>query len=104
LLAWEAGSVDWFGTRKVSHILHHAAASEEQEIDKRLWRAHVAELFPWLEELRVALVDRFRDRVKLPHISQNDEIVEDADLLEIGQLHWNLKNLANVPESELKLS
>jgi hypothetical protein len=45
--------------------------------NRRLWRAHVAEIFPWLEEMRVYLIDQFRDDIKLPHVLQTEEVITD---------------------------
>ncbi|UWU76607.1 hypothetical protein N2603_43255 [Bradyrhizobium huanghuaihaiense] len=102
-LSWQAGTQDMFGARSLSHILYHVATEDHEEITKRLWRAHVSEVFPWLEEMRAHLIDRFRSAIRLPHVLQNDEIIHDADLLEIGQLHWNLRHLARLPDERLTL-
>jgi hypothetical protein len=102
-LAWQDGTQDLLGGRRLSHILYHIVVRDYEEINKRLWRAHVSEVFPWLEELRVHLIDQFRDSIRLPHVLQTDDIIEEATLLEIGQLYWNLKNLARLPDSSLAL-
>jgi hypothetical protein len=102
-LSWKAGTEDMFGGRRLSHILHHVSIGDSQEITKRLWRAHVSEVFPWLEEMRAALIDCFRDSITLPHVSENNEVINDADLLEIGQLYWNLRYLSRLPDARLQL-
>ncbi|MGL3107249.1 hypothetical protein [Bradyrhizobium sp. BR 1432] len=102
-LSWKAGTEDMFGARRLPHILQHVSIGDSEEITRRLWRAHVSEIFPWLEEMRAALIDEFRESIKLPYVSQNNEVINDADLLEIGQLYWNLRYLARVPETRLQL-
>jgi hypothetical protein len=103
VLAWREGTQDLFGARKVNHILYHIAANDSDEINHRLWRAHIAEVFPWLEEMRLHLLDQFRNEIKLPHILQTNEVIQDARLLEIGQLYWNLKYSAGLPDQRLTL-
>lgn len=102
-LSWQAGTQDMFGARTLSHILYHVVNDDHEEITRRLWRAHVSEVFPWLEEIRVHLIDCFRSNIKLPHELESGEIIRDADLLEIGQLYWNLKYAAQLPEQKLNL-
>jgi hypothetical protein len=102
-LGWQEGTQDSVGARQVNHILYHIAIDDDDEVKNRLWRAHVAEVFPWLEEIRMYLIDRFRDDIKLPHVLQTNEIIEDPHLLEIGQLYWNLKYAAGLPEYRLNL-
>jgi len=102
-LAWQEGTQDWFGARKLGHILYHLAIDDHEEINRRLWRAHVAEIFPWLEEMRVYLIDQFFGEIRLPHVLQTEEVINDASLLEIGQLYWNLKYSAGLPDWRLSL-
>jgi len=87
----------------LNHILDHIAIDHHGEINHRLWRAHVAEIFQWLEELRVRLIDQFSNDIKLPHVLQTEEVITEASLLEIGQLYWNLKHAAGVAERRLTL-
>jgi hypothetical protein len=103
MLSWQEGTQDSFGAREVNHILYHIANDDEDEVNHRLWRAHVAEVFPWLEEIRMHLIDHFRGDIKLPHELQTNEIIEDPNLLEIGQLYWNLRFSAGLPEYRLGL-
>lgn len=103
LPGWEHGTVDRFGGREIGHILYHLAHASIDEVNLRLWRAHVAEVFPWIEEMRLALIDRFRAQIRLPHLLQTNEVINDPNLLEIGQLFWNLKNAAGLPYERLTL-
>jgi hypothetical protein len=102
-LGWREGTQDSFGARQVNHILYHITNDHDDEVNRRLWRAHVAEIFPWLEEIRMHLIDRFRNEIRLPHMLQTNEIIEDPNLLEIGQLYWNLKYSAGLTEDQLNL-
>jgi hypothetical protein len=102
-LGWREGTQDSFGARQVNHILYHITNDDDDEVNRRLWRAHVAEIFPWLEEIRMHLIDRFRNEIRLPHMLQTNEIIEDPNLLEIGQLYWNLKYSAGLTEDQLNL-
>jgi hypothetical protein len=102
-LGWREGTLDSFGARQLNHILYHIASDDDNEVYHRLWRAHVAEVFPWLEEIRMHLIDRFSNDIKLPHVLQTNEIIEDPNLLEIGQLYWNLKYAAKLPDYRLHL-
>ena len=98
---WREGTLDRFGSRELGHILSHVASGDVSEIERRLWRAHIGEIFPWLEELRLALVDLFRDHIRVPHINQYNDIIADPSLLEIGQLYRNLRESATLAEENL---
>ncbi|WP_316193251.1 MULTISPECIES: hypothetical protein [unclassified Bradyrhizobium] len=102
-LSWQAGTQDMFGARMVSHILYHVMNDDREEVTRRLWRAHIAEIFPWLEEIRTYLIDGFREDIKLPHELESGQIIHDPNLLEIGQLYWNLRYVAKMPERKLNL-
>jgi hypothetical protein len=100
-LDWRKGTLDHFGTRQLGHILSHIASGDAGEIERRLWRAHIGEIFPWLEEIRLTLVDLFRDHIRVPHFNQYNDVIEDPSLLEIGQLYRNLRESRTFPEENL---
>lgn len=61
-----------------------------EELERRVWRAQLGALFPWLEECRQELVARHRDRLSLdPRRSRFGEDVEDLD---IGPIAFQLES------------
>lgn len=98
---WREGTLDQFGPRPLGHILSHVASGDLSEVDRRLWRAHIVEVFPWLEEIRLTLVDLFRDHIRTPHINQYNDVIDDPSLLEIGQLYRNLRESRTFPAEDL---
>jgi hypothetical protein len=100
-VAWSNGSLDALGCRALEHTLNVVSRNDEEEIQRRLWRAHLAEIFPWLEELRLEFLIDFRSELKLPHLDQRGNQIDDIDALELSQIYWNLRHAANVPQQRL---
>ncbi|EME70978.1 hypothetical protein H261_05304 [Paramagnetospirillum caucaseum] len=61
-----------------------------KELDRRIWRAHVAAIFPWLEERRQGLVDQYR---KWLHVDNHLRMlgVDCVEEIELGALAWQLE-------------
>lgn len=77
------GSRDWYervdgDLRK--HSVGLACAGETAALARRVWRAQIAVLFPWLEEIRLALVDQLIHRLKLPWRAGDRTIADPLDL------------------------
>jgi hypothetical protein len=99
---WEEGTMDGIGRRRIEHALSAVTRGAEAEISRRIWRAQLAEVFPWLEELRLEMVKAFRPEIRLPHDDGYGNRIENADDLELGHLYYNLSRLAKVKEERLK--
>jgi hypothetical protein len=73
---WQLGAVDLFDG---APLLHPGLASEE-EIDRRLWRGQIRELLPFLDEMRLALIEATQRRGLFVQPGRGDT-VELVDLL-----------------------
>ena len=63
-VCWEEGLVDvWEGWPRVD-TLALLAAEREEEVRKRVWRAHASTLFPVIDEIRSGVVRRHLERMK----------------------------------------
>lgn len=77
-------SETWHGQSRL-HSSAVVLAGNRQELSRRIWRAQVQVLFPYLEELRVSLVEELRGRIRLPVVSDGREVFDLQDL-ELAQL------------------
>jgi hypothetical protein len=63
--------------------LHREGARDE--LARRIWRAQLTALFPWLEERRQALIARYGDRLRLdPDRYARTDRVEDLELAAVA--------------------
>ena len=71
--AWQAGTSDaWAGTVCVHPVF--LATNSPALLTRRVWRAHVAVLLPWLEEIRQAVVARYADRLVADPTSYHEDV------------------------------
>ena len=71
--AWTRGSCDvWAGGPCVHPIF--LAVNSPNLLARRVWRGHVAVLFPWLEEIRQAVVHRYASRLVADPASFYDDV------------------------------
>ena len=78
-----------FAGRDMACPLQLAADERQEELDRRLWRAQVAALFPWLEDLRQRAIARHRKKLAVDdHLRALG--VRDVDEIELGALSWQL--------------
>jgi len=89
--SWQAGTLDDWDGRPFVHSLLLAANDDVPALERRLWRAHVAMIFPWLEEVRLVLIDHYRRYLKVPAILHNGDKIETADDFEFGPLLYELR-------------
>ena len=91
----------WHGRHR-RHSSFEVLAGNIPEIDRRIWRGQVQALFPLVEELRLQLVSQVRYLLRLP-LQTEWGVVEDAEDLEVGPLHYLLKQ-AQAPRSAVHLA
>ncbi len=75
---------------------------EDGEVDalrRRIWRAQLLVLFPWIEERRQVVVTRHRRRLRVDE-RQRDLGVRDVDGLEFGAIAHQLKAIVGPHEAE----
>lgn len=84
--SWNAGSLDDWGGEAAAHPCW-LAANAPAALVKRVWRGQLAALLPWVEQQRVALIERFRRRLR-PDLERSGG---DVDLLDWGPLCVQVK-------------
>lgn len=94
---WFDGSCDELDGRSFAH----SAVVGELEIQRRIWRAQVQILFPFVEELRVELVAEYRSHISMPVETRFASIDNPLDL-EIGQLAHELRR-SGIPTHKKRL-
>ena len=71
-ICWEEGLVDiWEGCPHVD-ILGLLALDRDEEVRKRIWRAHSRVLFPVIDEIRCAMIRRHLDKIE--HLFANGAV------------------------------
>ncbi len=83
--AWEAGTVDDFDGAEWVHAALQASQGDIAAVRRRVWRAEVGVLYPFLEEQRLRLVPQVRPYLRLP-VETSYGTVREATDLELGQL------------------
>lgn len=79
-----------YGGRIMSCPLSCLSTSNTQELMRRIWRAQLSSLFPWLEERRQQFIEEYRHELVIdPHLASQG--IESIDELEFGVLARQLK-------------
>ena len=88
---WLAGTREMYGGRQCVHSALLAVAGDRREIERRLWRAQIGVLFPFLEEQRLALIESVRGELYAPYVPDDRypnrfvECVADLELTHIRE-------------------
>jgi hypothetical protein len=83
---WEIGALDELESELVPHSAFLALHNERSEILRRIWRAQVAVVFPFIEEQRTRLIPRMAPLISVPFTSRFGEVRSLYDL-EVSHLH-----------------
>jgi hypothetical protein len=87
---WEDGVMDDFDGAEWVHPAVQAVRGDVAAVRRRVWRAEVGVLYPFVEEQRLRLVPQVRPFLRLP-VETSYGPVEDAADLELGQLVYFLR-------------
>lgn len=82
------------GTFTGGNLAHSAMAAlrgDQREINRRLWKAQIAVIFPYIEERRAYWVEKTRHLLRPPFQTGPDSKVNSAEDLEIGQLLYFIR-------------
>lgn len=75
-------------------LQHHSAflalRGKEKEVNKRLWKAQMKVLFPYIEIQRQIFLETFGHKMILPHITPHGEKIEILYDLELGHINNQL--------------
>ena len=78
-----------FGSAQMACPIALVRRGDRAELERRVWRAQLSALFPWIEDLRLGVVERHRKRLRL-----DDHLralrVSDVSEIELGALAWQL--------------
>ena len=88
-----------FGPRSFACPLHLAATGNRHEIDRRIWRAQLSSLFPWIEEHRLRIIDRYRKLLRVDDHLRTLHVTE-IENIELGALRYQLRQ--HIPRAELE--
>jgi len=98
---WSNGMMDELEGSRFVHSAAVALAGDAAEISRRVWRAEVGIVFPFIEEQRIELLEPLRGRLRLP-IDTHFGRIEEPEDLEVGHLLWLARSL-DVPRRTLRL-
>ncbi|KJS41400.1 MAG: hypothetical protein VR71_18695 [Roseovarius sp. BRH_c41] len=88
-----------YGTRVFHCPVHLHSLGETKEIALRTWRAQLSTLFPWIEEHRLRIIDRYRKLLRIDdHLRKLQ--VNEVENIELGALRHQLRS--HLPRSELE--
>lgn len=88
-----------YGTRGFQCPVHLLSLGETKEIAQRTWRAQLSTLFPWIEEHRLRIIDRYRKLLRIDD-HQRKLLVTEVENLELGALGYQLRS--HLARSELE--
>lgn len=74
-----------------------------QAIERRVWKAQVASIFPWLEQNRQRCVEYFRKHLRVDGHAANLGVREVEDL-EFGALSYQLKSIVPRAQHEILIA
>lgn len=98
---WELGMKDLSEGRRFLHSAAVARVGRDDEVRRRIWRAQVSVLFPFIEECRADLVAKLDGQLRVP-LETPFGVIDDKRDLEIGQIGYQLAR-ANVPDELRRL-
>jgi hypothetical protein len=98
---WEDGLLDGVNGEDSVHSAALALCGDGGALRRRIWRAEVAVLYPFLEEQRLRLLPRLRPYLRLP-LETTYGTVDDVHELELGQLVYFLRG-RNLPRDVWRL-
>lgn len=88
-----------FGIRSFACPLYLMTKGNRKEIEQRIWRAQLASLFPWIEEHRLRIVDRYRKLLRIDDHLRKLHVTE-VENIELGALKYQLRQ--HIPRAELE--
>lgn len=94
------GQVCDFGGKSFACPLDLLRRNDRQVLHNRLWRAHLAAIFPWIEEQRQILLDRHADQLQVEDRHRETLKVSDVRELEISEIARQLRTRDVLPREE----
>ena len=86
--------------------IHSAAlgfdALAQGEIKSRIWRGEVGEIFPFIEERRQEIIQRFSKVLTVPFKTSFGEVIKDLRDLEIGHIEYQLNQTDQIVHPDIR--
>lgn len=89
---WEAGMKDIFEGEESCHSCVLINETGRADLQRRLWSAEVAVLYPYIEEQRQIILNHLNKFLSVPYITRFGEVINDIKDLEIGHIEAVLSN------------
>lgn len=80
-------------------LVRSTSVTDRRELRARLWRAHLAAVFPWIEEQRLDVLQRHRARLRVDDHARALS-VHDVEELELGAIFWQLERKLDRSEAQ----
>lgn len=87
--SWKDGMSDVVEGSQILHSAAVAMSEDRTELSRRIWRAQIGVIYPFIEEQRLRIIPQVRGYLHFP-INMAFGIVNDAEDLEVGQLLYLL--------------
>ncbi len=94
---WRMGTLETVEGRDRPHSCTLAVLGHAEELHRRIWRAEVGVLFPFIEEQRVRLLDTLDHLLSVPFYTRFDVILDVRDL-EIGHILHQARTRRAAPD------
>ena len=95
-LFWDSQAKLRWDDRDESHSCYLESTNQLSEIKRRIWKAQIVSVFPFLESRRCEIVQRIRDYLPKSFQSVTGEI-KDVESLELGEIMYELSKLKRPP-------
>ncbi|GAB1363992.1 hypothetical protein MASR1M32_32280 [Rhodobacter sp.] len=89
-----------FGGKAFACPLDLLRRDDWRGLQNRLWRAHLAAIFPWIEEQRQILLERHADQLEVGERHRRDYRVLDVRDLEISEIARQLRDRSILQREE----
>lgn len=92
---WQDGFVDLWDGMPFEHSISLLKRGRRRDVVRRIWRAHVKAIFPFLDRVRLAVTRRHRAELLAggPWFYDRDRYYEDPDDFELSEIQRRMKPL-----------
>lgn len=98
---WDQGISNSFGGRPLIHSAFLALdPARAKEIERRIWSGQITSLFPFLEEKRQELLQKFEGSLTVPFTTGTGEVIEDKLDLELNHIYGLLCQTPHIDKSD----
>lgn len=88
---WTKGHINQFEGKERIHICLYKDDTKQREVERRVWRAQVGVLLPFIEEQRRELIEELGSELDVPFQPEYGRLVTNRLDLEIGHLYVQIR-------------